>query len=81
MSFYTLKTFDLVPKLLETFNLVPKHTFDLVPKLLETFHLVVQSSAVPPLEMIQKHTRLGKTNTSFMNSFPYLKYTFKTVKF
>jgi len=74
-----LETFDLVPK--HTFDLVPKHTFDLVPKLLETFHLVVQSSAIPPLEMIQKHTRLGKTNTSFMNSFPYLKYTFKTVKF
>ncbi len=40
MSFYTLKTFDLVPKLLETFDLVPKllETFDLVP-----FDLVINS--------------------------------------
>ena len=41
-----IKTFDLVPKFIKTFHLVPKKRFDLVPNLTETFDLVVRSSAI-----------------------------------
>ncbi len=40
------KTFDLVPKIIKTFDLVKNDTFDLLPKFIKTFDLVVRSSEI-----------------------------------
>jgi hypothetical protein len=45
-----IKTFNLVPKFIKTFDLMPKKSFDLLPNLRQTFDLLKRSSEIGSLD-------------------------------